>query len=96
MSYPNESAELKLNYPVSVDGRKVEALKIRRPKVRDNLIAAKKETDEDREMTMMSLLTGEEAEVLHEMDMADYEALQKVIVGFRKKDSSQSETSNAG
>lgn len=95
MSYPNAPVELKLNYPVNVNGNEVKALKVRRPKVRDNLIAAKKTTPEDQEMTMMALLTGQDDDVLNELDMADYDALQKVVVGFRKKGSSQSETSSA-
>jgi hypothetical protein len=93
MAYPTGAKVLKLNCSFEIDGRKVEQLVVRRPKVRDNLIASKKETDEDREMTMMSLLTGEEDAVLQEMDMLDYDALQKVVVGFRKTDSLTSETS---
>ncbi len=95
MSYPMGSEILVLVHPITVDGREIKELNVRRPKVRDNLIAQKKETAEDGEMTMMSLLTGEDDSVLQEMDMLDFEALQQVVVGFRKKDSSQSETSSA-
>lgn len=94
MPYPNETKELVLEYPVTVNNREIVALKVRRPKVRDNLIAAKKDDDADREMAMMSLLTGEDEDVLHELDMFDFEALQKVVVGFRKKGNSESETSS--
>jgi len=94
MPYPNETKELVLEYPVTVNNREIVALKVRRPKVRDNLIAAKKDDDADREMAMMSLLTGEDEDVLHELDMFDFEALQKVVVGFRKKGNSKSETSS--
>lgn len=93
MSYPMGSQVLVLVHPIAVDGREIKELNVRRPKVRDNLIASKQETDEDREMTMMSLLTGEDTEVLSELDMSDYSDLQAVVVGFRKKDLSKSETS---
>ncbi len=93
MSYPMGSEILVLVHPIAVDGREIKELNVRRPKVRDNLIAQKKETDADREMTMMSLLTGEDESVLQEMDMLDFGALQQVVVGFRKKDVSKSETS---
>lgn len=91
MAYPNEPKELILEYPVTVNSREIKSIKVRRPKVRDNLIAAKKDDDADREMAMMSLLTGEDEAVLHELDMFDFEALQKVVVGFRKKAGSTSE-----
>ncbi len=94
MSYPMGSEILVLVHPIAVDGREIKELNVRRPKVRDNLIAQKKETAEDGEMTMMSLLTGEDDSVLQEMDMLDFEALQQVVVGFRKKASSESEPSN--
>ncbi len=95
MSYPMGSQVLVLVHPITVDGREIKELNVRRPKVRDNLIASKKETDADREMTMMSLLTGEDDSVLQEMDMLDFEALQQVVVGFRKKGSLENETSSA-
>lgn len=94
MAYPNEPEKLPLEYPVTVNKREIKALNVRRPKVRDNLIAAKKDDDADREMAMMSLLTGEDEDVLHELDMFDFEALQKVVMGFRKKGNSKSEKSS--
>ncbi len=42
MSYPNKTVELKLEYPVEYAGKTIEMLTIRRPKVRDNMIAGKK------------------------------------------------------
>ena len=94
MSYPNKTVALKLEYPVEHAGKTIETLAIRRPKVRDNMIAGKKEDDADKEITLMSMLAGVDDTVIHEMDMIDYSAFQKVIVDFRKKPTSESETSS--
>ena len=74
MSYPNKTVELKLEYPVEYAGKTIEMLAIRRPKVRDNMIAGKKEDDADKEITLMSMLAGVDDSVIHEMDMIDYSA----------------------
>ena len=94
MSYPNKTVELKLEYPVEYAGKTIEMLTIRRPKVRDNMIAGKKEDDADKEITLMSMLAGVDDSVIHEMDMIDYSAFQQVIMDFRKKPTSQSVTSS--
>ena len=77
-------------------GQKIEVLTLRRPKVRDQLIADKQnKNDADKEVHLMSLLAEVEPAVIQELDMEDYTEVQKVIVGFRKKNS-KSETSNEG
>ena len=94
MSYPNKTTELTLEYPVEHAGKTIEVLTIRRPKVRDNMIAGKKDDDADKEITLMSMLAEVDDQVIHELDMNDYLAFQKVITDFRKKPTSQSETSS--
>ncbi|HGY0940917.1 TPA: phage tail assembly protein [Vibrio cholerae] len=99
MEYPIEKTEVKLNYPIELGGKKIEALQLRRPKVRDQLIADKQnKNDADKEVHLMSLLAEVETAVIQELDMDDYTEVQKVLVGFRKKSSkeksSQSVTSN--
>ncbi|EGQ8056477.1 phage tail assembly protein [Vibrio alginolyticus] len=94
MTYPVEKKEVKLAYPVEVGGQKIEVLNIRRPKVRDQLIADKQnKSDADKEVHLMSLLAEVEPAVIQELDLDDYTEVQKVIVGFRKKHS-ENETSN--
>ncbi len=95
MTYPVETVEIQLNYPVFIEGRQVTTLNVRRPKVRDQLIADKQNANEaDKEIHLMSLLASVDQALIQELDLDDYGLLQETIVGFRKKDS-QSETSNA-
>lgn len=94
MTYPVAKTEVKLSYPVELNGKQIEVLNLRRPKVRDQLIADKQnKNDADKEVHLMSLLAEVEPTVIQELDMEDYEKVQKVIVGFRKK-RSESETSS--
>ncbi|MCG7588425.1 phage tail assembly protein [Photobacterium sp. OFAV2-7] len=94
MPYPNETKSVMLDIPFEYKGQKVETLEIRRPKVRDQLIADKQNKEPaDKEVHLMSLLAGVEPELIQELDLSDYEQVQEVIVGFRKKNS-ENETSS--
>ncbi|GAB3528694.1 phage tail assembly protein [Photobacterium alginatilyticum] len=94
MPYPNETKSVTLDFPFEYKGQKVETLDIRRPKVRDQLIADKQNKESaDKEVHLMSLLAGVEPELIQELDFNDYEQVQEVIVGFRKKHS-ENETSS--
>lgn len=96
MTYPAAKTEVKLAYPVALGGQKIEVLNLRRPKVRDQLIADKQnKTDADKEVHLMALLAEVDPAVIQELDMDDYTEVQKVIVGFRQKRST-SETSSEG
>lgn len=96
MTYPVAKTEVKLSYPVELGGSKIEVLNLRRPKVRDQLIADKQnKNDADKEVHLMALLAEVEPAVIQELDMEDYAEVQKVIMGFRKKNS-ESETSSEG
>ncbi|ENM6576165.1 phage tail assembly protein [Vibrio fluvialis] len=93
MAYPVNTTPLKLQYPIEFEGKKIEELNIRRPLVRDQLIADKQNKDTaDKEMHLMSLLAGVDQEVIQMLDLYDYGEVQQVIMGFRKKPS-QSEKS---
>lgn len=96
MTYPVAKTEVKLAYPVTVNGKEIKMLALRRPKVRDQLIADKQnKNDADKEVHLMSLLAEVEPAVIQDLDLDDYMEVQKVIVGFRKKNS-ESETSSEG
>lgn len=87
MTYPAaEKKEVKLDYPVTVGSQTIEVLALRRPKVRDQLIADKQnKSDADKEVHLMSLLAEVDPAVIQELDLDDYTEVQKVIVGFRQK-----------
>ncbi|MDN3611355.1 phage tail assembly protein [Vibrio ostreicida] len=94
MEYPTNTAQVTLNYPIELGGKTIEVLTLRRPKVRDQLIADKQnKNDADKEVHLMSLLANVETGVIQELDMEDYSEVQKVIVGFRKN-ASANMTSN--
>ncbi|MDW2310637.1 phage tail assembly protein [Vibrio sp. 1075] len=96
MTYPVAKTEVTLTYPVNVNGKEIKTLALRRPKVRDQLIADKQnKNDADKEVHLMSLLAEVEPAVIQDLDLDDYMEVQKVIVGFRKKNS-ESETSSEG
>ncbi|WP_067096215.1 phage tail assembly protein [Marinomonas atlantica] len=94
MSYPNKTVELKLEFPIMVNGNETNTLTVRRPTLRDNMIADKKETTTDKEICMITHLTGLDEDDLYNLDMSDFDALTEVVVGFRKKSKSESETSS--
>ena len=78
-----DKKELKLGHPVEVGGDKVEALTMRRPKVRDSRDAAKGGgTPADVEIRLFANLCEVSPEVVEEMDMGDYQRLQDLYTGF--------------
>lgn len=96
MTYPSETTSLPLEYPVTINGTEYKELIVRRPKVRDRLIADKQQKDPmDKEVHLFSLLAGVEPAVIQDLDEVDYEALQGVYLGFRKG-KSKSEPSSEG
>lgn len=88
MTYPSETKEITLEYPVTVQGKEYKTLNMRRPKVRDQLIADKQNnTAADKEVHLLSLLTDVDPAVIHELDMDDYQEVQNTYKGFTKKNS---------
>ncbi|MFA0233511.1 phage tail assembly protein, partial [Vibrio sp. 10N.261.45.A7] len=72
-TYPSETTELKLDHPVFHNGVTLASLTVRRPKVRDHLIAKKMaKTEEDQDIKLMSLLAGVDDDIIQELDMDDY------------------------
>lgn len=95
MSYPSGVVPLPLIYPITVGDKEIKSLSVRRPKVRDNLIADKQnKLDADKEVHLMALLSGVDTEVIHELDMEDYSAMQAVLKGFRKKPEGSNDSEN--
>lgn len=77
------SETIELDYPVTVDGREVKKIEMRRPKVKDMRGASKGGgSDEDQEVRLFAALTGFNPEDLGELDLSDYQKLQKAFSDF--------------
>ena len=74
---------IELRSPIRIDGAEVTALRLRRPKVRDMLRAEKASgSDAEREIRLFADLCEVEPAAIEELDLADYQALQRVYQGF--------------
>ena len=76
-----EPIRVKLDYPYDYQGELHEEMVIsRRPRVSDQLAAGRAGKDAaTQEIALLANLCGVVPEALHEMDMADYGKLQKVL-----------------
>jgi hypothetical protein len=72
-----------LDYPVILNGQEYKVLNVRRPKVIDNTSVAKLDS-EDAEVTLLANLCDVSPDVIQELDMDDYQGLQKLVMGFSK------------
>lgn len=76
---------IKLDYPIQDgNGNTITELKVRRAKARDFRKVGDTENDLEREMRLLSLLTGLVLEDIDELDVADYRKAQKVLVDIQK------------
>lgn len=74
---------IKLTYPIEVDGVAIESIALRRPCVRDMLIAEKgSEGTGTSEVTLFANLSDNTPEAIEKLDLADYAKVQKVYKGF--------------
>ena len=72
-----------LDYPVDVAGQKYAELHIRRPKVRDHLVADRVGGgNAEKEVKLLANLCEVAPAVIEELDAADYQKLQGVYGGF--------------
>lgn len=76
------TTEIKLSHPVVVDGTEYAMLSMRRCKVKDRRLAAKKSSQEEQEITLIANLCEVPPSVLDELDSIDYSKLQEVLRGF--------------
>lgn len=80
--------QIKLSHPVVSDGTELRVLNLRRPKVRDVLLAAKiGGTDEEKEIRVLANLCEVAPDVVEELDMADYKRLQDGYRSFFEEES---------
>lgn len=93
MEYPVPKVTVTLEYPRTFNGKEYKTLELRRPLVKDQLIADKQNKDSaDKEIHFMALLAEVDVEVIQILDLDDYEAVQKTITGFRKKNAKNSQS----
>ena len=72
-----------LDHPITVEGREVKEITLRRPKVREARDARKKHKDPaDQEIELVSQLSGLPPSAIEEFDIADYSKIQEVLAGF--------------
>ncbi|SFD68527.1 Phage tail assembly chaperone protein, E, or 41 or 14 [Thiohalospira halophila DSM 15071] len=77
------SNRVTLNDPITVDGQQVTEIELRRPKVRDQLLAEKSGGGPgEQEVSIFSNLSGLPQEAIQDLDLADYLQLQEVYRGF--------------
>lgn len=80
--------QIKLSHPVVSDGTELRVLNLRRPKVRDVLLAAKiGGTEEEKEIRVLANLCEVAPDVVEELDMADYKRLQDGFRSFFEEES---------
>lgn len=78
-----EDATIQLAYPVQAEGRELTQLRLRRPKVRDELAAQRPGgSDAERELRLLANLCEVAPATLEDLDMADYLRLQEAYKGF--------------
>jgi hypothetical protein len=78
-----EMEKIELSEPIKVDEVAVHELSLRRPKVRDLLIASKKDVSEsEREVNLIANLAEVPMEAIKDLDMRDYLKIQEVLKDF--------------
>ncbi len=74
---------IKLQYPITVDGAAINNINLRRPLVRDRLIAEKASGNEvEKEIRLIANLCEMAPDHIEQLDMADYVKLQECLAGF--------------
>ncbi|WP_429885383.1 phage tail assembly protein [Geoalkalibacter halelectricus] len=75
--------EIKLKHPVTVAGEEVKALRLRRPKVKDQLAADKGAGgNAEKEIRLFANLCEVAPAIIEELDLADYRQVQEAYSAF--------------
>lgn len=78
------SADIKLDFPVSVDGIDYQKLTMRRPKTKDSIKAAKfRGHDADKGILLLADLCNVSPDVIEELDEIDAQKLGAQLEAFR-------------
>lgn len=74
---------IRLQYPLTVDGMRVDTLNMRRPLVRDRLVAEKASGSEvEKEIRLIANLCEMAPQAIEQLDLADYTQVQECLAGF--------------
>jgi len=75
--------QIELEFPLNDGGQELSTLTLRRPKVRDMLHGANKDSsDADNEVRLFASLCDIPPTLIEEMDLLDYQKLQAAYSGF--------------
>lgn len=75
--------KIKLDNPVKIDGVEINELSLRKPKVRDLIVAGKKNVSEsEREVNLIANLAEVSPETIQELDLSDYLKIQDWLKDF--------------
>lgn len=75
--------EIVLKNPIEFDGALVKSLKMRAPKVKDQLSIEKQGgTEAEKEVRFLALLCACPMELVEELTLADYKRMQEAFVDF--------------
>ena len=81
----DDHKSITIEYPVTASGVQISTLSMRRPKVRDLLLARKGTPDEvAQEIRLFANLCDVEPDAIEALDLYDYGQLQGAYEGFRK------------
>ena len=79
----NSSDDIALQYPITADGALIERITMRRPRVRDRLIAEQaKGSEVEKEIRLIANLCELPPSYIELLDMADYVKLQECLASF--------------
>ena len=82
MTTNTNGTKVELKYPLTIDGKQIDALYVRRVKVKDLLNQDQNADDMAASLALMGKLTGINPPDLQELDMVDFRAASKVVEGF--------------
>ncbi len=72
-----------LTEKITIDGKEITEINIRRPKVRDRLAVERMgQSDAEKEVALISNLADLPKSAIEELDLADYGKVQEVLQGF--------------
>ena len=74
--------KVELQYPLTIDGKQIDALYVRRVKVKDLLNQDANADDMAAGLALMGKLTGINAPELENLDMVDFRAVTAVMQNF--------------
>ena len=76
------TTEVKLQHPIEVDGVRCEALRLRRPLVRDLELMERESSELAKTIALVSHLAEIAPQTVRELDAADFQQLSETVAGF--------------